>query len=318
MIQTAPSLTGTALPLVFVPDVNGDDLTAQLTTWVEENHDTLFEQLYENGAILFRDFGFKTKDQFGAFAKMCGKDLLAYVGGASQRHKVQESVYTSTDASKHLDINQHNESAYQSQMPRLVLFYCHKKSKTGGQTPLSDSRAVYRRLPAALCENFATRRVEYLNNMNNGFGIGKSWQSQFESDDPAIVEAYLTKNGYEYAWTDHGLRTRLKCDVIKPHPVTGELCWVGQPHHWHPSNLVPGVRQKMEKRFAPEEMPLNVFFADGGMITEVDIKPLQEAIDAETVQFDWEEGDVLLIDNYLAAHGRRPYEGEREVYVSLA
>jgi hypothetical protein len=33
---------------------------------------------------------------------------------------------------------------------------------------------------------------------------------------------------------------------------------------------------------------------------------------------DWVAGDVLLIDNVLVAHGRRPFEGSRRVLVAMS
>jgi alpha-ketoglutarate-dependent taurine dioxygenase len=35
------------------------------------------------------------------------------------------------------------------------------------------------------------------------------------------------------------------------------------------------------------------------------------------ISFRWERGDVLLLDNYLVAHGRNPYEGPRKILVAM-
>jgi len=39
-----------------------------------------------------------------------------------------------------------------------------------------------------------------------------------------------------------------------------------------------------------------------------------------TYDLDWQDGDVVLIDNYRVMHGRRPYKGDRkrQVLVALA
>lgn len=31
-----------------------------------------------------------------------------------------------------------------------------------------------------------------------------------------------------------------------------------------------------------------------------------------TFDLPWQDGDVVLVDNYIAMHGRRPYSGERK------
>ncbi|MEV5548310.1 TauD/TfdA family dioxygenase [Streptomyces sp. NPDC052309] len=36
------------------------------------------------------------------------------------------------------------------------------------------------------------------------------------------------------------------------------------------------------------------------------------------VDVDWAAGDLLLIDNVLVAHGRRPFTGRRRVLVAMS
>ncbi len=35
------------------------------------------------------------------------------------------------------------------------------------------------------------------------------------------------------------------------------------------------------------------------------------------VRFDWRKGDVILLDNMLAAHARDPFEGPRKIVVAM-
>ncbi|MDA2921410.1 TauD/TfdA family dioxygenase, partial [Desulfobacterota bacterium AH_259_B03_O07] len=31
----------------------------------------------------------------------------------------------------------------------------------------------------------------------------------------------------------------------------------------------------------------------------------------------WQKGDVMVLDNYLVAHGRRPFKGPRKILVAM-
>ena len=60
------------------------------------------------------------------------------------------------------------------------------------------------------------------------------------------------------------------------------------------------------------------FFGDGSAIPIKDMNIVIKLADQLTFNLEWETGDIVLIDNYLVMHGRRPYKGDRRVLASLA
>jgi hypothetical protein len=45
---------------------------------------------------------------------------------------------------------------------------------------------------------------------------------------------------------------------------------------------------------------------------------VRAVLDSEAVVFPWQAGDVLMLDNMLTAHARRPFGGARRVVVAMA
>lgn len=311
-------MTTTNLPGILTPAETSAHTPAEISAWVEREEVAVKARLREEGALLFRGFGFKEFSEFEHFTTLFADKLTTYLGGASQRTNVEGKVFTSTDTAAHFTINQHHEGAYLPQMPRIIGFYCRIAAAKGGQTPLADGRKVLARLPADLVARYEARGVRYVNNLPNGFGIGKTWQAQFQTDDRAQVEKMLQDEGYEFSWRPDGaLRTALRAGAVGVHPVTGDRAWVTQADHWHPSGLEPAMRARLAKALPQENFPMNATYGDGEPLPEEDFAIIRAAINAETVQFDWQPGDVLICDNYLVSHGRRPFEGERKVFVAL-
>ena len=60
----------------------------------------------------------------------------------------------------------------------------------------------------------------------------------------------------------------------------------------------------------------SALMADGTEIAENVVKRCQEIIEEESIQFRWEKGDVLFLDNYALLHGRRPSLPPRKVLVA--
>lgn len=43
-----------------------------------------------------------------------------------------------------------------------------------------------------------------------------------------------------------------------------------------------------------------------------------DVMDEESIYFPWERGDILVLDNVLAMHGRAPFRGNRRILAALS
>lgn len=283
------------------------------------SREEILNELQRHGALLLHGFGFQDAASFGEFSRSLCPDLLSYVGGNSPRHKVEGAVYTSTEYSPSEHISLHNEASYLKDIPRWIMFYCDLAATSGGQTPLADCRRIYAGLRDDVRERFTTKKICYINNLHGGDGIGRSWQDAFESKDRGLVEDRLRAGGYEFSWKSDGdLRTSIVADAVAQHPVTGEDLWINQAEQWHPSGLAPKTRQTLGLLLSEEDFPHYATFADGSPLPEADLEHIRDVMRVEERTFEWSTGDVLVCDNFLVCHGRRPYKGERRVLVTLS
>jgi alpha-ketoglutarate-dependent taurine dioxygenase len=61
-----------------------------------------------------------------------------------------------------------------------------------------------------------------------------------------------------------------------------------------------------------------VHFGDGTPIPDAVMDRLGELYEELSVEFPWEAGDLIVLDNMLVAHARRPFSGERKILVAMA
>lgn len=299
-------------PLVITSAIEG----VSLPDWIAGNHSFLEEKLAIHGGLLFRGFNSRTQEDFQQLLTATQVELMIYNESSTPRKKLGNNVYTSTDFPAQETIALHNELSAAATYPMKIWFFALQPSREGGETPIADVRRVYKRLSTSVQNEFMQRAWLLVRNYNDGLGL--PWQEAFHTTNKEVVEDYCRKNAIDFEWkSDDRLRTRQWRQAIATHPKTGEKVWFNHIVFWHPSSLEKNLRETLLETFEKQDLPYYTCFGDGGEIEDAIIEEVRAAYQAETVVFPWETGDLLMLDNMLVAHGRKPYIGTRRILVGM-
>ncbi|WP_282791749.1 TauD/TfdA family dioxygenase [Streptomyces sp. CC224B] len=271
------------------------------------------------GAVLVRGLGIDGADAFHRAVARFGASLIdSYRGGNTPRATVSDGVFTSTEYPARYDISLHNEMSYAHRWPTRLYFCCLDAPDTGGATPVCDGEALLTALSPRVRDRFASG-VVYHQHLHGGFGLGKSWQATFETDDRTVVEEFLTASEADYEWTgDGGLRVRQHRPGLRKNPRTGRDTWFNQADQWHPSNLPADDAETLLSLVdSHADLPHWVTYADGEPLTDEDLAEVRAAHRAHRHAEPWQEGDLLIVDNMSVLHGRQAFTGTRKVVVSM-
>lgn len=301
-----------ALPLQLSPQQ-----TVSPIDWARENRDAIEALLVQHGAILFRGFSVTDVEDFKGFlVAICGP-LSPYFERSSPRTEVSGNIFTSTDYPPDQPIFLHNEQSYNRMFPRHIAFFCKVPPEQGGETPIADCRRIFRGIPDQMRTSLIERRYRYVRNYRRGLGL--PWQTVFQTDDPNEVERYCQANEVSCEWLDRKrLRTHQIRSVAARHPISGEETWFNHLTFFHFSTLPPATQEALLELGSEDSLPNNTFYGDGQAFEPEVVSTLREIYQQELVSFPWKEGDVLLLDNMLTAHGRKPFSGSRSILTAMA
>jgi alpha-ketoglutarate-dependent taurine dioxygenase len=291
--------------------------TESLCSQIGEIHRIVERYLPEHGAVLLRGFSKPEVSGFHDFATSFGHQLLAYDFASTPRSRMGDGVYSSTEYPAHQWIPQHNEQSYTLRWPLKIWFYCDVPARQGGETPISDSRVLHRRIDPTIRRRFAEKHLMYVRNYDDGLDV--PWEQVFRTSNRADVEAFCRSQQIAYEWLDSGaLRTRQVCQSEATHPRTGDVVWFNQAHLFHISSLPPALREALLAAVAEEHLPRNVYYGDGTPIEDGVLDEIRGIYRESMMSFAWCEGDILMLDNMLIAHGRAPFAAPRRVLVAMA
>ena len=273
--------------------------------------------MLQHGAILFRDFPIDGPEGFESALDAAEFVNMPYVGGAAPREEVtQGRILTANESPPSEPIPFHHEMAQVPSPPAYIFFYCEIPSETGGQTAIVHSNRVYERFRDA-CPDFADKieelGVRYIRVMPDtddaSSPIGRSWRSTFLTDNRSEAEEKMRQAGTTWKWLEDGnLYTETATlPAIRTEPRSGQKTFF--------NSVVAAYTGWTDVRNTPEKA---VVCGDGSAVDGPGLLATAQAMNEECVAFKWQKGDMLLIDNSLVLHSRRPYTGRRRILASIA
>ncbi|MEH2411060.1 amino acid adenylation domain-containing protein [Nostoc sp.] len=312
LIKTDYLESGQTFPLVIQPNTDEIDFVA----WAKTNQKLFIKtELLKHGAILFRGFNVDSVSEFESVAQAICPDLFGEYGDLP-RAEESGKVYGSTPYPSDIAILFHNESSHLHQFPLKIWFFCVQPANQGGETPIVDCRKAYQLLNPKLRERLAEKQLMYTRHYTDGLDV--SWQDFFRTNDKSIVENYCRQTGIDFEWYDNNsLGTRQIRPAVAVHPNTGDKVFFNQIQLHHIAYLDAEVRESLLSLFGGNKLPRNVYYGDGTPIEDEVIAEINGVFQQSKTSFIWQKGDILMLDNMLAAHGRYPYEGQRKIVVAM-
>jgi alpha-ketoglutarate-dependent taurine dioxygenase len=304
-----PGRDGT-MPVVLTPASANVDLA----DWCSGHIETLEAFFDRYGAVLFRGFQVEDAPEFERVASAIAGELFADYGDLPPE-STGERVYGSTPYPPDKMILFHNESSHLPSWPLRQFFFCVTPAADRGETPLLDCRQVLAALDPVLREQFECKGLLYVRNFSEGIDV--PWQDFFRTDERAEVEQICAEGGMRCEWTERSLRISQRAAAVRQHPRTGEAVFFNQIQLHHVSCLDPQTRSALRELFEDEHLPRNVYFGDGTPIPDAVVERISEIYEELCVEFPWQRGDLLAVDNMLVAHARRPFSGPRKLLVAM-
>lgn len=284
-------------------------------SWAASERVYLEKMLMSHGALLLRNFAVDSPQVFEAIAEAVHPGLYGAYGDLPKKEG-GKNTYRSTPYPEKQMILYHNESAHQERWPRKQFFFCELPSPIGGATPIVDCRRMLQHLPEAVVAELEQKGLKYIRTFGQQLDV--SWQHFFKTEDRTEVEQHCRDAGIEFEWLDEeSLQIRTLCPAVVEHPLTGERSFFNQVQLHHIACLEPQVKEDLLSMVGLQRMPRHVTYGDGSPISDETMALIGEAYEACALRFDWQQGDVVMVDNMLVAHARDPFEGARRIVVAM-
>jgi len=285
--------------------------------YFSKNREKLRAEILKYGAIWFR--GFELMQSVSGNRQMheaLGMDPCLdplHSSGlrkfASERDALYEEVNKPSLRGHYIGL--HNESTAKRTAAYAAFVCFQKATEGGGQFLVADGAAVLAELKTETLEKLYNRQIRIsVSNLD----IPPSFPGPVKEGIKNLVDVAVAPKfdmDLEMIYESDGKPGRLQAvetaeSPINRHPVTGLPVWFSNSHNH--------ARKLRDRRpcGVPEVGMTEVFYAD--TMEPLDLEDCQEikrASEKHITALSMEPGDVLLVDNYRALHGRDVFQGDR-------
>jgi hypothetical protein len=313
------------LPLVIEPEDSAE--LAPLLEWTAAHAALLNEKLCLHGGLLFRGFKVRSVDDFERLA-LSIDPALRDKNPLDDGVRLHDSrfVFGTTRYSPLHTLPFHNEDSYLPKNQTKIIFCCLKAPASGGETLIVDCRRVYDDLPRKIVDSFRGVKLP----MMRRFNFHMLSQNMGTSDKQTIEGICQELGADNIAWSESDeLILRYQLPVIIYHERTGEPVWFNRLLIANPlslifqtlfttlrtRNLLLKARSLFQLLAAKGRAAQDKAREEAGppVVPAMTTYRLARAYWKNAVVFTWKEGDVLVLDNRLVAHGRMPFRGARSI-----
>jgi hypothetical protein len=320
-MRTEQETTGSPLDCVTEPGhpaglTIGAASLDEACEWITANRGPIRDTLHAHGALYLHSLPVTSVEDFARIRDAVVGERASYKEQATPRSHFGSDVYSSTDLPPSQSIRPHNENSYTLTFPGILAFGCLVAPESGGATPVTDVRSVLADIPAPLAARFRESGWSLIRNYAEHLGL--SWSTAFGTTDKDVVAKYCDENLIAYEWCADGhLRTVQRRSALIRHPDTGAQVWFNHAVFWNEWTLDPDVREVFIEDLGEGNLPFGTAYGDGQPISKADVELIDDAYRRATVRETWKPGDVMLVDNILAAHGRESFRGNRKILVAM-
>ncbi|MGY8737301.1 MAG: TauD/TfdA family dioxygenase, partial [bacterium] len=136
--------------------------------------------------------------------------------------------------------------------------------------------------------------------------MGRSWRSTLSVENRDAAEEKLTTLGYSFSW-------RAEEDLAVSSPCLPALLTLEDGRRSFFNQLV-ATRSWRDSRNDPEDA---LKLGDGRPVSIPLRDEIAELTESYAADLEWQRGDLALLDNHRVQHGRRPFDGRRQVLVAF-
>jgi hypothetical protein len=294
-----------------------DAANADGVEYFRQNREKIRSDLVKHGAVWLRGFELmQDVNGYRAMWKALGFDPCLdplHSSGlrkfASERDALYEEVNKPSLRGHYIGL--HCESTAKRTAAYAAFVCFQKATEGGGRFLVADGAAILAELKTETLQKLYDRKVRIsVSNLD----IPPSFPVPVKEGIKSLVDAAVAPKfdmDLEMVYEADGKPGRLQAiesaeSPINRHPVTGLPVWFNNAHNH--------ARKLRDRRpcGVPEVGMTEVFYAD--TLEPIDLEMCQEikrASEKCITALPMEPGDVLLVDNYRALHGRDVFQGDR-------